>query len=414
MLTERQQENLFRRLSKVPHNSTCADCGVKGAGWTSLDFGVFVCINCSGCHRSFGMQITRVRSTKLDAWSVNDSRLMDRIGNALANSYFLHRSERRFGQGSTQKFGSSSLRRHYIKKKYVDKAWARRGIKSPAEALKDSEFQMTRDELKKVYMDAEETESGDVDSREKKRTVGKPVKNSGKSLNLQNMKRSGKKRKDESANQILNRDADLLNFDFGPVPGLKPNSRFKKKPKLNGQSNQQKKKPEPVKKTEPTTSNQNLLDFDFLGPQPSQPAKNDDLLDFSNFGVSKPTAQAPKKSLKPPPKKKLSSNQVPQQNKNIFNTNPVPSNDIYNCLTMKPNPNYGRAQFQSNPTYPSMANGNGFSMNHQNGMRNGVNGLVNNELKQKTALNSGKQQIRIPDKYDVFDYCKNYPTPGFL
>lgn len=35
----------------------------------SLDFGVFLCSNCSGAHRALGPTITRVRSTKLDSWN---------------------------------------------------------------------------------------------------------------------------------------------------------------------------------------------------------------------------------------------------------------------------------------------------------------------------------------------------------
>ena len=35
----------------------------------SIDFGVFVCLNCSGAHRALGPTITRVRSAKLDTWN---------------------------------------------------------------------------------------------------------------------------------------------------------------------------------------------------------------------------------------------------------------------------------------------------------------------------------------------------------
>ena len=34
----------------------------------SLDFGVFVCSNCSGAHRALGPTITRIKSVKLDQW----------------------------------------------------------------------------------------------------------------------------------------------------------------------------------------------------------------------------------------------------------------------------------------------------------------------------------------------------------
>jgi hypothetical protein len=35
----------------------------------SLDFGVFVCMNCSGAHRALGQSVTRTKSTKLDTWN---------------------------------------------------------------------------------------------------------------------------------------------------------------------------------------------------------------------------------------------------------------------------------------------------------------------------------------------------------
>ena len=35
----------------------------------SLDFGVFVCSNCSGAHRALGPTVTRIKSTTLDLWN---------------------------------------------------------------------------------------------------------------------------------------------------------------------------------------------------------------------------------------------------------------------------------------------------------------------------------------------------------
>ena len=35
--------------------------------WASVNFGVFLCINCAGIHR--GMSISKVRSVRLDSWS---------------------------------------------------------------------------------------------------------------------------------------------------------------------------------------------------------------------------------------------------------------------------------------------------------------------------------------------------------
>lgn len=74
-------------LLKKPENIECADCPTKGPGWVSLDFGIFVCMNCSGAHRSLGPTITRVRSSKLDTncWVPDFIEILDNVGNKLAN-----------------------------------------------------------------------------------------------------------------------------------------------------------------------------------------------------------------------------------------------------------------------------------------------------------------------------------------
>lgn len=36
--------------------------------WASANLGIFLCLNCSGCHRSLGVHISQVRSITMDAW----------------------------------------------------------------------------------------------------------------------------------------------------------------------------------------------------------------------------------------------------------------------------------------------------------------------------------------------------------
>eukprot|EP01043_Picozoa_sp_COSAG02_P032346 COSAG02_NODE_2156_length_9643_cov_55.052761_15_plen_92_part_00 len=36
--------------------------------WASANLGVYLCLNCSGVHRSLGTHITQVRSITMDAW----------------------------------------------------------------------------------------------------------------------------------------------------------------------------------------------------------------------------------------------------------------------------------------------------------------------------------------------------------
>ena len=37
--------------------------------WADINFGVFICIECSGVHRSMGAHLTKVKSVNLDEWS---------------------------------------------------------------------------------------------------------------------------------------------------------------------------------------------------------------------------------------------------------------------------------------------------------------------------------------------------------
>ncbi|KAI3639801.1 hypothetical protein MIR68_002115 [Amoeboaphelidium protococcarum] len=81
---------ILKDLLQQPDNKICADCKKRDPRWASANLGIFICLRCSGIHRSLGVHISKVRSVDLDTWTQDHIDNMLKWGNARANKYWEH------------------------------------------------------------------------------------------------------------------------------------------------------------------------------------------------------------------------------------------------------------------------------------------------------------------------------------
>lgn len=122
------RESLLGELRRIPGNEVCADCGAESPKWASLNLGVLLCIECCGIHRSFGVQVSKVRSLTMDAVEPEQRKLLAALGNRLVNSFYLAYLPNADVVPPPPKPGSSRpVREAWIKAKYVERRFSRRG-----------------------------------------------------------------------------------------------------------------------------------------------------------------------------------------------------------------------------------------------------------------------------------------------
>ncbi|GAV59483.1 ArfGap domain-containing protein [Cephalotus follicularis] len=118
-----KHRKILEGLLKLPENRECADCKNRAPRWASVNLGIFICMQCSGIHRSLGVHISKVRSTTLDTWLPEQITFIQSMGNDKSNSYWEAELPPNYGRVGMENF---------IRAKYEEKRWIPRDkAKSP-------------------------------------------------------------------------------------------------------------------------------------------------------------------------------------------------------------------------------------------------------------------------------------------
>ncbi|ORZ29437.1 hypothetical protein BCR44DRAFT_1466760 [Catenaria anguillulae PL171] len=83
----RTQVQDLQRLDPTCANQACAECASPNPQWASVSHGIFICLECSGTHRSLGVHLSFVRSISMDKWSRDQFAKMQLGGNAAFAAY---------------------------------------------------------------------------------------------------------------------------------------------------------------------------------------------------------------------------------------------------------------------------------------------------------------------------------------
>ncbi|XP_006819718.1 arf-GAP with coiled-coil, ANK repeat and PH domain-containing protein 2-like [Saccoglossus kowalevskii] len=121
----KSEPSLLTKLQSIPGNDKCCDCQTPNPRWASINLGITLCIECSGTHRSFGVQTSKVRSLTLDAWEPETRKVMAELGNDKINKIYEASVDETIAKRAMP-MCDRDVREAWIRAKYVDKKFVKK------------------------------------------------------------------------------------------------------------------------------------------------------------------------------------------------------------------------------------------------------------------------------------------------
>ena len=256
----KRQLVIINKLLKKPENRYCADCKRTSPTWASINLGVFVCINCSGCHREIGVHITKIKSVNLDVWAEDTLKYFQKINNEIANEYWEYKLKH-FDFKNIQNDNYKLIQ--FIRDKYEFKKWVNKKKKDPMTLIIEGKFKNKEEEESEEEEDNHNNKKIEKDN-EQEDNEEKEGKNEQKEFN--EVKEEDAKYKNE--NKYNNKNKDNINLMEQYKPPIQQinnifviNNNIPSNNITNNQNIQNKNLLEDFNNNNTNSNNINLLDF---------------------------------------------------------------------------------------------------------------------------------------------------------